>query len=67
MKKSNPVFIARNHQVQEAIELVESGDYKYFKFLVQAYKHPFDDVEEYAKLKLCPTNSQVVSETFCGT
>lgn len=64
MKKVNPYFIPRNHQVQMAIKNAENGDYEKFKYLVEACKYPF---KANAELEKAPTNDQEITQTFCGT
>lgn len=64
MKKVNPYFIPRNHQVEMAIQDAESGSFDKFKSLVESYKKPFEPNEE---LEKSPTLDQEVTQTFCGT
>lgn len=65
MKLANPKIIPRNHHIQKAIELAESGDYSYLKFLHESYKHPYSSAVE--ELRVPPQAHEVVTTTFCGT
>ncbi len=67
MRKANPVRIARNHRVEEAIQGAYRGEYAAFHRLVEALASPFDDDETYADLELPPQPAEVVHQTFCGT
>lgn len=67
MDSVNPYLIARNHHIEEAINLAYEGDLSYFNFLNQAYSHPYIENKAYSKLTQAPTNEQRVYQTFCGT
>jgi uncharacterized protein YdiU (UPF0061 family) len=64
MKKINPYFIPRNHQVEMAIQDAQRGEFEKFKALVDGYKTPFKTNNE---LEKAPTKDQKVTQTFCGT
>ncbi|MCW8927020.1 MAG: YdiU family protein [Xanthomonadales bacterium] len=68
MLRANPVFIPRNHLVEEAIVAAENdGDFAPFHALVDVLAHPFDydaNLERYARP---PLPGQEVRQTFCGT
>lgn len=63
----NPVFIPRNHLVQEAIDAAQQGDFEVLGELQRALSRPFDDQPERRKLMTPPRPEQVVHQTFCGT
>ncbi len=67
MLASNPLFIPRNHRVEEAIRAANHGDFAPFHRLNELLQKPFaDDVEnlDYAR----PAQpDEAVSQTFCGT
>jgi uncharacterized protein YdiU (UPF0061 family) len=67
MDRVNPVYIPRNHQVEEALAAATAGDLRPFERLVDVVMHPFDErpgLEEYA----APAPSSWGSyQTFCGT
>jgi len=64
----NPVFIARNHLVEEAIEsAVREDDYEPFHRLVDVLVRPFKFDKTDARYATPPLPGQVVRQTFCGT
>ena len=67
MLRSNPVFIPRNHQIENMIAAGVTGDYTLFHTLNQVLARPFEDQPEHADLRQPPTPDQVVPATFCGT
>lgn len=67
MAAANPVRIARNHRVEEAIVAAVAGDLAPFARLNAALARPFDDDPEFADLSAAPTPDEVVQRTFCGT
>jgi protein adenylyltransferase len=49
MRRANPVFIPRNHRVEEALSAaVERDDYAPFETLLNILSRPFDDQPEFA-------------------
>ena len=49
MRRANPVFIPRNHRVEEALSAaVEREDYGPFATLLHILSRPFDDQPEFA-------------------
>jgi len=67
MYAKNPVFIPRNHLIEEAIQAAENGNLNLFHKLVDILTHPFEYKVELKKYALAPRPEQVVKETFCGT
>ena len=67
MRRTNPVFIPRNHRIEEAIQAGYRGDFAPFHRLVEILKRPFDDQPEHADYEAAPKPDQVVRATFCGT
>ncbi|MGD9659831.1 MAG: YdiU family protein [Porticoccaceae bacterium] len=64
----NPVFIPRNHLVEEAIAAAtNNGDFQPFHQLVDLLAAPFDYNAEQSRYALPPRPEQVVLQTFCGT
>jgi uncharacterized protein YdiU (UPF0061 family) len=69
MQRVNPVYIARNHRVEEALAAAsERGDLTAFERLLDAVIQPFDERpgwEGYAE----PAPREVTAgyRTFCGT
>ena len=67
MYAKNPVFIPRNHLIEEAIQAAENGNLNLFHQLVDILKHPFEYKVALKKYALPPRPEQVVNETYCGT
>jgi uncharacterized protein YdiU (UPF0061 family) len=68
MSRANPVFIPRNHRVEEAIEAaVRHGDFQPFETLVHVLEKPYEDQAEHAHLADPPGPEQRAYKTFCGT
>ncbi|MBK1855148.1 YdiU family protein [Verrucomicrobiaceae bacterium 5K15] len=67
MRAANPVLIARNHRVEEAIQAGYRGDFAPFERLHRALQNPFSDQQEFADLEQPPSPEEKVRETFCGT
>jgi uncharacterized protein YdiU (UPF0061 family) len=67
MDAVNPLFIPRNHQVEQAIADAVAGDLRLFHALNTALSQPFDAQPEYAYLTVAPLPTERVTRTFCGT
>ena len=67
MRRTNPVYIPRNHRVEEAISAGYTGDFAPFHRLVDVLKQPFDSNPQYAEFEAAPSAEEVVHATFCGT
>jgi uncharacterized protein YdiU (UPF0061 family) len=67
MRRANPVFIPRNHRVEEAIRAGNQGDFKPFNRLVEILRSPFSDQPEASAFEAPPSPEEVVRATFCGT
>jgi uncharacterized protein YdiU (UPF0061 family) len=65
--QSNPVFVPRNHLIEEAILAGYQDDLSLFEHLLQRVTHPnvFDKNDH--KYARPPQPNQVVQQTFCGT
>jgi uncharacterized protein YdiU (UPF0061 family) len=67
MDRVNPVYIPRNHQVEEALVAASAGDLRPFRRLLDVLAQPFDErpgLEAYA----APAPSSFGAyRTFCGT
>jgi uncharacterized protein YdiU (UPF0061 family) len=66
MDRVNPVYIARNHLVEEALAAATAGDLAPFEELVGAVTAPFDErpgLERYAE----PAPGDDLYVTYCGT
>ncbi len=68
MYSVNPIYIARNHIVEGAINIaVEEGEYGPFNDFVDVLKFPYlyrSGLDYYATP---PSDDQLVTRTFCGT
>ncbi|MFT7675400.1 MAG: hypothetical protein ACI845_003827, partial [Gammaproteobacteria bacterium] len=67
MRATNPVFIARNHLVEETIEKAYAGDNSAFDQLNARLSRPFEYAPEDSRFAIPPKPHQVVQQTFCGT
>ena len=64
----NPVYIPRNHLVEEAILAAEKHqDFEPFNRLVDILAQPFEFDPANARYAMPPKPEQVVRQTFCGT
>jgi serine/tyrosine/threonine adenylyltransferase len=66
MKKSNPIYIARNHQVEAALLEAETGNKARFDQLCMLLKHPFTE-QAMPLFEAAPAPDEEVQQTFCGT
>lgn len=68
MIKANPVYIPRNHRVEEAIRFaVDRDDFSKLDRLVEVLQNPFQEKEEFTEYTLPANPEEVVNETFCNT
>jgi uncharacterized protein YdiU (UPF0061 family) len=67
MTRSNPVVIARNHRVAEALKAAEANDLAPLHRFLDALKDPFNQDLRNSDLTHPPTASEEVHQTFCGT
>ncbi|MCI4679892.1 YdiU family protein [Rhodoblastus acidophilus] len=71
MRASNPIVIARNHRVEQALNAANEGDLAPLLRLCAALKTPFEDPAPPEKpeddLEAPPRPEERVVETFCGT
>ncbi|PZO82462.1 MAG: YdiU family protein [Mesorhizobium amorphae] len=67
MLRTNPLFIPRNHRIEEAIQAGLRGDFAPFERLNRVLARPFDEQPEHAALALPPQPEERVLQTFCGT
>lgn len=67
LRLRNPLVIARNHQVEAALDAAEEGDLSVFEALLRALQHPFDEIggSEWSQ----PAERRFTDryQTFCGT
>ena len=67
MRRTNPVFIPRNHRIEEAIKAGNSGDFAPFDRLNEVLQHPFTARAKLTEYEAAPLPAEVVHATFCGT
>jgi uncharacterized protein YdiU (UPF0061 family) len=67
MNRINPIFIPRNHKIEQVIEAGLNGDFSLFHEMNAVLKKPYEEQEEFSSYKLAPRPEQVVHATFCGT
>ena len=66
MQKNNPVFIPRNHIVEEVLAQAQDGDLKPFNDFVTVLTSPYEDNNTYSCYKQTPP-SDGIYRTYCGT
>lgn len=67
MRRTNPIFIPRNHRVEEAIKAGYEGDFEPFHRINQVLEQPFVEQPDFAEYESAPEPHEVVCATFCGT
>ena len=69
MRHTNPLYIPRNHRVEEALTAAtDHADLAPFDRLLKAVTRPFDeDPELHAYVAPAPTEVTACYQTFCGT
>ncbi|MGY1711234.1 YdiU family protein [Geodermatophilus sp. SYSU D00758] len=67
MDRVNPVYVPRNHLVEEALTAAEGGDLAPFRQLLDAVTRPFDERPGLARYAAPGPDTGVPYRTFCGT
>jgi uncharacterized protein YdiU (UPF0061 family) len=67
MRRANPVVIARNHRVEEALAEAVAGDFAVMHRLIENLREPFDETPENESYRDAPQPGGVPYRTFCGT
>jgi uncharacterized protein YdiU (UPF0061 family) len=68
MYRVNPVFIPRNHLVEDAIAAAtDQSDFSVFQRLMDVLENPHQYRPELAPYATPPRPEEVVRQTFCGT
>jgi uncharacterized protein YdiU (UPF0061 family) len=67
MNGVNPVFIPRNHKIEEVIEAGLRDDFSPFHEMNEVLTTPYTEQEGYGSYQSPPRPEQVVQATFCGT
>ena len=67
MNAVNPIFIPRNHRIEQAIQRAVEGDMAMFRELDVLLSRPFSEQPAVAHYAEPPEPSERVTRTFCGT
>ncbi|BBY60026.1 protein adenylyltransferase SelO [Mycolicibacterium sarraceniae] len=68
MQRANPVYIPRNHLVEEALAAAATGDMEPFHRLLAVISSPYDERTGYERYaEPAPENFGRCFQTFCGT
>lgn len=67
MRASNPVYIPRNHRIEEMITAAVAGNFTLFERLGAVLSQPFTEQSGAEDLRRPPDAHEVVTATFCGT
>lgn len=67
MRRTNPVYIPRNHRIEQVIAACYAGETAPFHQLHEVLSHPFVDRPEFRDYEVPPEPHEVVQATFCGT
>jgi len=67
MRQTNPIFIPRNHRIEEVIQAGRTGDFGPFQRLHEILRRPYDEQPEHTEYETPPQPHEVVQATFCGT
>ncbi len=67
MRQTNPIYIPRNHRIEEVIAAAYQGDYEPFHRLNDVLKKPFTEQPEFTEFEAAPKPDEIVCATFCGT
>ena len=67
MLGSNPMFVPRNHRIEQAIAAAVQGDFSIFEYLTMVLSQPYSDQPEFVDYALAPNPDEIVTKTFCGT
>jgi uncharacterized protein YdiU (UPF0061 family) len=67
MNSVNPLFIPRNHRIEQAIQEAVAGDLTVFNDLNVVLARPFVEQPDYAKYAEAPEPHERVTRTYCGT
>jgi len=67
MKKTNPIFIPRNHKVEEALENANKNNFQHLNDLLDVVKKPYTNNENLKQYKKPANLNGIKYQTFCGT
>ncbi|RJG51315.1 protein adenylyltransferase SelO [Motilimonas pumila] len=67
MQANNPKYILRNHLVQRAIELAQTGDYSEVVKLFDLLQHPYAEQPEFEQYSLGPSDARRLAPLSCSS
>ena len=67
LRSVNPLYIPRNHMVEEAIGAAYRDDFAPFEALISVLEKPFEDQPGRERFAAPPRPDEEVQRTFCGT
>jgi uncharacterized protein YdiU (UPF0061 family) len=67
MDRINPLYIPRNHRVEEALAAAEAGDLAPFETLLDVVRHPYVARADWAAYAAPGPVEGAPYVTFCGT
>ena len=67
MRESNPLFIPRNHLVENALNDAEANNFETLLNLLAVLKNPYDNNSLAAKFQSSSDPNNVEYKTYCGT
>ncbi|MEM9207151.1 MAG: YdiU family protein [Pseudomonadota bacterium] len=68
MSKVNPIYIPRNHRVEEALDAAtRDASYEPFERLLNVITNPFEHQNDCEDFVTPPEPDEIVPATFCGT
>ena len=68
MRSVNPIFIPRNHLVEQAIySAVDKNDFSSMETLLELTSSPYLDRPSFEKYSAAPQPEERIFQTFCGT
>ena len=63
----NPIYIPRNHLIQQVIDDAYDGNVDSFHKLLEITSKPYEEVEKHGEFARAPKPNERVYQTFCGT
>jgi uncharacterized protein YdiU (UPF0061 family) len=67
IRRVNPMYIPRNHLVEEALRAAEVEDFRPFEELMDVLARPFVDLPGRERYAMPARPEESVTKTFCGT
>ena len=67
MRGANPIFIPRNHLVENALDEADKGKINKFNSLIEVISKPYSFQSKHEEYYLTPEVDETNYQTFCGT